>query len=308
MLAKLHFLLGTSTLLNIIIQTLADCGWFDIKTPYEKQFHLTRGSSAYMLLTRGGVFDTYVKFTEYLDFSEEALRSQAAHLSYPDLTARFKGRAVASGVDMLVSQAVEFQTISKYNILNEARDLNCRNGLQQYFSSMALARIPSGVPTVKNVDLPNILRDYFDSHQLRAAAFRWLDQDWLDQSVSSLHSCPQHGDFVMNNIGINTSGLVLFDWEDFGRTQLPGLDLYSLLLSIGLGGVRRIQDYEGNNSQFPSFIKKLCLAMNLSEQTFETLIPFYLLTLLYLRREFGQSSLKRIETLLTEITFNRTKP
>ena len=289
------------------MQALVECGWFDTRAPYEKQFHLTRGGSACMLLTRGGVFDTYVKFTESLDFSEEALRSQAAHLSYPNLTARFKGRAVASGLDMLVSQAVEFQTISKDHILSGARNENCWNGLQQYFSGMPSAKIPPDAPTVKNVDLPNILRDHFENHPLRATAFRCLDQDSIDQTVRSLHACPQHGDFVMNNIGLNTSGLVLFDWEDFGRIQLPGIDLYSLLMSIGLGRVRRIQDCGGNDSKFPNFIKKLCLAMHLTEQAFEALIPFYLLTLLYVRREFGQTALKRIESLLIEITFNKAK-
>ena len=291
-------------MIDAITKTLKSHGWFDSAIPHERQFHLTRGGSAFLILTRGGVFETYVKFSESVNFYEEALRSRAANFSYPSQTAQFKGRAVAEGIDMLVSQAVNCLEVRKDDVLSGTETGKYWQGLNLYFSSMVSAKIPLGVQTVKNVDLPKVLENHFENHPLRAVADHWLNQEWIVELTKAMHSCPQHGDFVLNNIGISSNGLVLFDWEDFGRILLPGIDIYSLLISIGLGRVRRIQDCKGCSPQFFYFVKRQCLNINITVRELELLIPIYLLTLLYMRRSFGRTSLERLESLLVEFTYN----
>lgn len=43
---------------------------------------------------------------------------------------------------------------------------------------------------------------------------------------------PQHGDFLVNNILHNFDEICILDWEDFGRINIPGYDLYCLLLDL----------------------------------------------------------------------------
>ena len=55
----------------------------------------------------------------------------------------------------------------------------------------------------------------------------------LRAALQTLPPLPQHGDLVLNNLGLRPDrGLVVFDWEDYAATSLPGLDLFTLENSI----------------------------------------------------------------------------
>jgi hypothetical protein len=82
------------------------------------------------------------------------------------------------------------------------------------------------------------LVDGYAGAPFHAVLDEWLDGPagaWLD----ALPQVRQHGDFCLNNIGVDGRQLVVFDWEDFGRVTLPGFDVVVLAASsLGLDHAR----------------------------------------------------------------------
>jgi hypothetical protein len=58
--------------------------------------------------------------------------------------------------------------------------------------------------------------------------FQKLDLEGICRRLSYVR---QHGDLVANNVGVTARGIVIFDWEDFGRVELPGFDIALFLAS-----------------------------------------------------------------------------
>ena len=67
-----------------------------------------------------------------------------------------------------------------------------------------------------------------------AGARNW--RGWED----SLPAGPQHSDLAINNVGLKSTGFVLFDWEDYGRVTFPGFDVAVLLVSACGFDARRV--------------------------------------------------------------------
>lgn len=291
-------------MLNAVFRTLRTQGWIDPNVKYELIAQLTRASGICLILTRDGIYDTYVKFSPSACYDDEAARAKAAHDAYPNLTARFLGRATDGGLDILASRAVAFVALPESQVLAMNIDNRFRTGLQEYFSAMPKARIPPGLVTITNYELPDILRGYFETHEMSDLAMPILNES-LDKLLNSMPPQPQHGDFVLNNMGVTSCGLILFDWEDYARIQLPGLDLYTLLMSLGLGGIRQVRDCAKAHSDLPSLVAQLCQAMHLPLFAFESLIPAYILTFLFLKRAFAREVQLRMETLLLRLPKSR---
>ena len=89
-------------MLNRVLDLLASAGWFDVVTPFEKTINLTQGACLWLLLTRSGDCDTYVKFTDCISLAQEAQRCAAAYDCYPTLAPRFVGYLHQGGLDVLV--------------------------------------------------------------------------------------------------------------------------------------------------------------------------------------------------------------
>lgn len=275
-------------MLSVVCDLLGERGWFDISLPFEKSIHLTRGHCLWMVLTRRGVMDTHVKFSDCLNLQAEAARCAAASQSYPGLAPSFVGYARHGGIDMLVSRAVDSTAIDP----NGLRDVVLA-GLGEYFSAMPRALAASAAPSVDNRALLDTVAHYFAAHPLASLARRWLDPARIGP-LSALPAMPQHGDFVLNNLGRRPDGrLVVFDWEDYGTVSLPGLDLFTLELSLadhsGMSSGPR-----GRAADRP-LARAACEAMGLPAADYDRLAPLYALVFRYLKRNYGPEVRQRMD-------------
>jgi hypothetical protein len=123
--------------------------------------------------------------------------------------------------------------------------------------------------------------------------------DWAD-----IPYVPQHGDFVLNNLGCSEGRLVVFDWEDYGATGLVGFDIFLISLSVtgmSAASVRRIQEVVDPAGHPWAFAVEACRASGLDYPTFRRAIPMYLLVFRYLKRNYGQEIALRVDDILRQI-------
>jgi len=131
-------------------------------------------------------------------------------------------------------------------------------------------------------------------------------RDWTESvHLAALPFIRQHGDLVLNNLGLTGAGLVVFDWEDFGLIVLPGLDLCTLLASdTEFNSVKLLAIMNGHHNPSDSFavlLDQSCKAIGLTPELFRQLIPLYLVIFLDLKREYGLAIADTVRNLIHEI-------
>ena len=116
---------------------------------------------------------------------------------------------------------------------------------------------------------------------------------------------PQHGDLVLNNIGRTREGrAVVFDWEDFGVCCLPGLDLFTLELSLN-GESTTLRRTGGNSDSTLRFVHQASAEMRLDVGDYFALTRIYALAFRYLKRNYGPSVRERLDRVLQHMSRER---
>jgi len=72
-----------------------------------------------------------------------------------------------------------------------------------------------------------------EGKRLEAGAMQLLRRRWPATGLDLRHA-PQHGDFALNNVVEVDGGLGVFDWERFGRLDLPGFDALNFATNLTL--------------------------------------------------------------------------
>ena len=296
-------------MLNRVLDAVAAQGWFDTSLPFEKTVNLTQGPCLWLMLTRNGVSDTYVKFSECASLEREAQRCAAARRSYPTLVPRFVGylrQDVPGSLDVLVCRAVEFRALNVRSLQHGAAQSRVFQDLHQYFVAMPATRLALELTPIRNTALVQSLGAYFDDHALAPLARRWLRSDAV-RRATELPEMPQHGDLVLNNFGqLNDGASVVFDWEDFGASCLPGLDLFTLELSLAGNAENLYSGRECPMSSIQQFVRGACQAMQLDFNDYCTLTTVYALVFRHLKRNYGPGVRERMDRLLQDLDQQRT--
>jgi hypothetical protein len=109
------------------------------------------------------------------------------------------------------------------------------------------------------------------------------------KEIDKLPHVYQHGDFVVNNLGLAAAGLVVFDWEDFARIELAGFDLCTLIASdtaFDPNVLRQIMLCNGRaGERYSKLLNEACASIGLEPQMFRRLIPLYLAIFLDLKSD-----------------------
>jgi hypothetical protein len=290
-------------MLKRVLTVVAARGWFDTATPFETTVNLTRGACLWLLLSRRGVSDTYVKFSEHVSLELEARRCAAASRSYPGLVPAFIGHASSAGLDVLVCRAVDYRALDARAFARPSTRMLA--DLLQYFTVMR-----SVVPTPELAPLPNAelaerMRSYFALHPLARVADAWLCTDAAARAAA-LPDVPQHGDLVPNNIGQTDAGrAVVFDWEDFSACCLPGLDLFTLEFALAGNAAALLGRRSGAPDAGQRFVQEACTALGIDLADYHALTPVYALAFRYLKRNYGPGVRARVDELLTDLAAAR---
>lgn len=286
-------------MLKRVLDTVAAHGWFDTGAPFEVTVNLTRGACLWLMLTRAGVSDTYVKFSEHVSLDLEARRCAAASRRWPNLVPPFIGHASSPGLDVLVCRAVDYRALAARAFARPSARKRVLPDLLQYFAAMRMAVGTPEIAPVSNAELAARMRNYFAAHPLAGVADGWLCTE-AALRATALPDLPQHGDLVLNNIGQTAAGrAVVFDWEDFGACCLPGLDLFTLEFALAGNAATLLGRRSGVPDAGQRFVQEACAALALERADYHALTAVYALAFRYLKRNYGPGVRARIDDLLT---------
>lgn len=129
-----------------------------------------------------------------------------------------------------------------------------------------------------------------------------IDFSWVEK----LPSIPQHCDFAFTNLGIrsDTQTLIVFDWEDYGRLDLPGFDISVLVTSFFNFDSERIFKFlfSEEATSFKKLVDECLAASKIDRKNFRNLFPVYLCLFLELKTslEYDTSTVARISKTLVK--------
>ncbi len=113
--------------------------------------------------------------------------------------------------------------------------------------------------------------------------------DGIDlESLDRLPHVSQHGDLVLNNFGRAKQGMIIFDWEDFGRVTLPGLDVALMICSClrhDMAWIERLFE-TGQPRHMGEILAHFC-AGEIDRGLFRRLLPIYYGAFQDLKRSLG---------------------
>jgi hypothetical protein len=288
-------------LLIRVLECLQQQRWFDTTQPFECTINFTRGACAWLLLTRRGVPQTYVKFSEHVSLQAEAQRFAEASRHHATLVPRYLGHAQYEGLDVLVCEAVDYVGLNAVRMRSRALQRRVLSQLLPYFRAVGKVRLAAALTPLPNHALAAAMRRYFDATAQAARARRWLSEEALNW-MAHQPDVPQHGDLALNNLGLRLDrSLIVFDWEDLGAVCVPGLDLFTLELSLAGGAAALLQGRRETGSPTQAFVESACAAMDLVADEYRAMTPVYALVFRFLKRNYGPGVRERMDELLAAL-------
>ena len=285
-------------MLNRVLGIVHRQGWVDLDPPCEKTIYLSQGASLWIILSRDGSPQAFVKFSRLVSLEVEAARCALASQSFPVHAPSFIGYHREDDLHVLASRAEQFRTVTATMTESTHDAQTVRRGLVGYFEQQSLQAQTASSPST---DWLQRLEAHFADHDLARIARQSLGE--VRAQLSKLTPIRQHGDLVMNNLGLRPCGsLIVFDWEDFGDLSLPGLDLFTLEYSFEHEAARaRAQGQRSHPGKLLD-LEACCSAQGMSVADYRALRVAHALAFLYLKRNYGPEIQARLRNHILSLT------
>ncbi len=191
---------------------------------------------------------------------------------------------------VLVTQGIKHSVVNLDAILQAKPDF--RRPIQHFLiGKERMMRAGEGEPHDQVLVFEQAL-SYLPPHLLESIKKIRQAHDW-DTMLARLPAIPQHGDLAVNNIGLTHAGFVLFDWEDYAYTKLPGFDLCILLVS-GCGfdaeKLTALIDNDSHQAGDDSFLQPIMAGLNVSVSQLHDLMLIQLVIFHQLKCHYGYSA------------------
>lgn len=246
-----------------------------------------------VLIGRSFIFEMFEKPSGYLvikvsksaDLQREFECQAASYSALPEFVPEPLAFGASRGLFLLASQGVPHVRLTMRSVRRAADRLG--EGIGEYVRRSAAAFANPEPRSDHPEELEKVIGVLHDL-ELAAALRRHIAR--LDmERLRLLPHTRQHGDLVANNIGLTRRTLVLFDWEDFGRVQLPGFDVALLLVScLNFDAVSVKHWFERNEPRELDGIVTMAVDhLGISRSMLWMWLPIYLAYFLHLKTAFG---------------------
>lgn len=255
--------------------------------------HFNKGQNAILNVRMPDGTRLHAKLSEFQSLVLEFQRFQRAWQTFGEFTPQPLGFAEEGGWQLILAQEIDHKPVAPKDLLSPR--------LHPQLAAFFQCCRPDPAQRLKdNLDGlldPELLASYGLDHAARI----W--QAYLADHLADLPAIPQHGDLSCNNLGLHQGRLLVFDWEDYGKTCLPGFDLTILLLSIlnfdatALLGVL----HGGDHAPPPaSLIAPVCQSLKLSPPIYRQLAPLHLMVFLVMKSSYSEAIRRTIRSVISE--------
>lgn len=245
----------------------------------------------------------HVQASCYYDLSSRFDSCRLAHTRFPKLTPETFTHVRQGDWSILIARACEHRAMCPDDLAGTPASAPLVRDLIDFFAT-ARAHAVAESASLSHDTLMREVRSYFlAAPQTSVKVLGFLQH--LDRSAwADIPYVPQHGDFVLNNLGCAGGHLLVFDWEDYGATGLAGFDI--CLISLSVAGMTAEAAMLIQHTEKPmgcpwSFAQQACSASGLDYQTYRNTIPVYLLVFRYLKRTYGLEIGRRIDDILSRL-------
>ena len=242
-----------------------------------------------------------VKVSRNADLQREFESQRASYSVLPEYVPEPLAFGESKGLFLLASEGVPHVRLTMVTMRGARKRIPCAIGeyarrstgvfVNQKSTSQHLDDLDNAIYSLRDRRLAIALGSYIRSVEL--------------EKVHMLPHIRQHGDFVINNIGITDTGIVIFDWEDFGRVELPGFDIGLLLMScLGYNAdFIKLWFEQGVPQDLDEVIAAAREGLGLSRAMLWMLLPLYLVHFLYLKEMFSYRPMIRdlVRYLITDL-------
>ena len=244
-----------------------------------------------------------VKASEIDDLTREYNAQLRGWDQYRELVPQPLGYRVREGWHIIVTQGVRHAAFPFTALAGAIPNQRVVDDLFRYFEICTRHKATRSGATPQREFLTTLELYFADSPYADVAGY-WIGQGRL-LGMETLDQVTQHGDFTQNNLAISGGRLVIFDWEDFGKYQLPGLDICSLCASLtpDAAALRDLMRAgRAPDQPMEAFLRRACTLCELDPEVLRRLLPLYLLVFLYVKREYGYAAQNRIGALVRQLT------
>lgn len=296
--------LGLQAVLKPVSSVLAELNLAPTSVPIRYYINISTGYAISISAYLDAHTFYQIKASEFVDLSSEYEANTKAWVKYQELAPQPLGYRERAGWSITVARGVRNIPFDLEAALRGNRaSQEALQDLNRYFEI-------GGQKTL--VNMKNQSHDGFLlslEHHFLNTPYAKLAAKWTSIArsigIESLQSNEQHGDFTVNNIARSDKHLIIFDWEDYGACKLPGLDLTSLIFSA-YSGIASIQELlharDASKRPIDIFVRHACHSCGFDMQFFQQLFPFYLLVLMYSKRNYGRALQERIGSLIDRLT------
>jgi hypothetical protein len=282
-----------------------------------REHGLVRGNCSIcnVIIGRSFIFEIFQRPSSYLvikasksaDLQREFECQATSYSALPEFVPEPIAFGASRGLFLLASQGVPHVRLTMRSVRRSADRLS--EGIGEYVRRSAAAFTHTEPCSEHPEELEKIIGDLQD---LELAAVLRCHMQRLDmERLRLLPHTRQHGDLVANNIGLTRRTPVLFDWEDFGRVQLPGFDVALLLVSfLNFDAVRLKHWFERNEPrELDGIVTTAVDHLGIGRSTLWMWLPVYLAHFLHLKTAFGYRTAIRDQVRgLLEDLCQRTRP
>lgn len=246
-------------------------------------YRLSRGESFSVVMTAARKPLVFVKASPLgPKLADEWSRLNAAQAAFGSLVPKpLAAGETPEGLRWFATEALAFRSPVISTPASLSR-LVC-GALSRVFSASVCGQCPIG-PLIPNGALQKSMVELALN-----LGHRRLAEAVSDKRIGHILQClprlPQHGDLWSGNMALVPGrGCVVFDWEDYGKCELPGFDLYSLV-------VTSLGDFDTSKVTFSETVMACFRGMPpstaLDPAVFFELTPLYLLVFKWLKLAYG---------------------
>jgi hypothetical protein len=282
--------------LSLVRRALRDAGAIAPDARLLLNARLT-GDTVSLEVHDGGSGWFHVKASQLNDFANEFECYRRARQRYADMVPEPVACAKVNGWSILVARSVDHHKVRVHEVMDAS---NLGAELLRFFEMSREG--PEDGAAGGHESFMRTVRDHFGP-----AAGEW-DRvlRHLERACPppGLALAPQHGDFVLNNVGRTGRRLVVFDWEEYGATALAGFDVCMMGLSIaGMDSttVERMLEARSPAGQPWPLTGRACAACGIAYDDFRASIPTYLIVFRYFKRNYGSAIRGRLDAILDAI-------